>query len=581
MGFSSQTVTTEHAWLNHPHTTILSYNERDCVATIRAAKSLRTVLERNKQWEFYRRFIWPTVPPTMRMQARGLPYDTKLRDTYRRSLRLELGSTDNELRAHFARTYASPEATTAIIWQTLAWSLPELELEGYYGTKPKPFARRKSPFTEAEWAKLSKHSASGFNPNSRDQLRVWLFHKDGLGLRPPASKQYLTDTGKVSVDQQTLNHLLQRRSRSKAESEQILAATPIIHLLMHRARLQKIDQDYLDPEVRYEQELHGVRVLPSSAVSEGRRGRSDLQPMRELVQASERQRARVFPRIKILGTESGRYAYAEPPVHSWPDEIRHIVRASPSHTIIGADYSAVEARVFAILTNDRLLLELFENNRLYPDNKRYDLHITNFCDFFGWKFEQFTAQNALAQKASRNFAKVIQYGVFQYGGEPATVRSKIYCPCKRCEAKAPPVLEVTPERRVIATQRWFVKHPAVVFWRARISKQLLDTKWLTNPFGRRRYFAAPFSREQEREGWNWMIQSTALDIIQRALVELDSLGAPLILQHHDALYLESPDADVVRWSALLKTTMEKPVPELRDIIFPVEVATGQSWGDLH
>lgn len=585
MSLTSSIVTTDHAWLNHPHASILNYNRRDVVATIRAKKALDRVLDTNKQSKFYREVIWPMVAPTMRMQARGLPYDVAAKAKFRRKLRAELAETDAELRRHYARTYQSPDAVNAFIWQVCAWSLPELELEGWFGTKPKPFARRKEPFTKSELAKLMKHTASGFNPNSKDQLRSWLFSPDGLGLRKPAQKQYLTDGGKVSVDQQALNHLLQRRPRSKAEADATKAATPIIHLLMHRARLQKIDQDYLDPEVRYaDAQLSRVpgQGTPGPQRQSGPVLLHEVQgglhtPSISAVAPT----GRVYPRIKILGAESGRYAYAEPAIHSWPDEIRHLVAAHPGRKIVGADYSAVEARVFAALVGDVALLNLFEQNRLHPDDKHYDLHINNFCEFFNWTFDRFMEQNSTAQKASRNYAKTIQYGVFQYGGEPSTVRSKVFCPCVKCVAKAPPVLDVTPEMRVASTARWFQRHPRVTFWRAEVSSQLLHTKWLENPFGRRRYFAAPFSREQEREGWNWKIQSTALDIIQRAMVELDAIGCPLILQHHDALYLECPDEDVLRWSAQLKLVMEKPVPELGNMIFPVEVGAGPNWAELH
>ena len=931
-----QVVYSDHAWFQHPDDKLLAYNKRDVVATVRAARALRRILEAQKQSHFYDNSIWPTVAPSMRMQARGLPYSPEARDLYRRGLRAELKETDDALRVHFAATYTSREAIAACAWQAVARLLG---LQGWHGTKPKALQRRPLMFTRGEWDKLAKHVPAGFNPNSKDQLRAWLFGP--LALREPG-RPYRTETGAASVDQTALQHLLQRKHRNKAEAVATERATPIIHLLMHRARLQKIDQDYLDPEVRYDDARAAIAESRSvgekgSQAALGRTGShrthmpevlqnggpGDVGLLRGVSVLQGARAARVYPRIKILGAEcisgdsylltsrgfrtieqlwerrtqlpevwngerfvepiqlvqfesdgfrlqlehgyqlkgssnhpvwtkrgwvqladlclddelllrpfheslpgsyvlpkftlpelghrakaftqptliswelaefigiwladgtlhdngswsvrlsssrpciqkrfaeigtkvfgieprvhalgvdfsskalvdwmraigcggharekkippafmqgpeqairallrglttdshlnngmlhygtqspemqeqirmlllglgiistklestsatklrvpwrftphfmslvgvidpdrtptidalvrahrpeqqawlqvrtitpwsgqvydlkmpessppqyiangllvhnSGRYAYADPPVHSWPDEIRHLVRARPGHVIVGLDYSAVESRVFSNLTKDTTDLRTFEQNRLYPNDKRFDIHITTCCDFFDWDFPRFNQQNSTAQKASRNFAKVVRYGVFQYGGDPSTVRSKVFCPCIKCAEKAPPTLEVTPERRVEVTRRWFARHPQVVFWRARISEHLQRNKWLENPFGRRRYFAAPFSKELEREGWNWMIQSSALDIIQRALVQLDADGAPLILQHHDALYFEVPEVEAPALTAHAREVMERPVAEFGGFVFPVDSSQGPSWGEL-
>ena len=62
----------------------------------------------------------------------------------------------------------------------------------------------------------------------------------------------------------------------------------------------------------------------------------------------------------MTGTENARFSYADPPVHSWPDEVRHLVQPAEGKLWLGADHQQVEARVFAILTNDTKDLEVLE-----------------------------------------------------------------------------------------------------------------------------------------------------------------------------------------------------------------------------
>lgn len=267
-------------WLDLDDTTLATYNCWDTYAGACLPAALTQILERNGQIDYYRREVWPQIRAVLHIQKRGLPYDSDARTRYRRKLRAELRETDEALRQHFTETANLDLLKAACAWQLLAWLFPGLP--GWGKVPPSKVLKsgkvksRPAPFTKGEWDTLSRRSPWGFNPNSDDQLRQWLF--DDLGLKPSTR----TDKGKPSVNMDALNRILQRLRRKDEH------AIPVLHRLMHRSRLAKIDADYLDPPV-----------------TEGR----------------------VYPTIKMLGTETGRFAYADPPVHSWPDEIRHLVRS--------------------------------------------------------------------------------------------------------------------------------------------------------------------------------------------------------------------------------------------------------------
>lgn len=77
-----------------------------------------------------------------------------------------------------------------------------------------------------------------------------------------------------------------------------------------------------------------------------------------------------------------------------------------------------------------------------------------------------------------------------------------------------------------------------------------------------------------------MIQGTASEIIHRAMRKLHTLGCPMCLQHHDALYAEVKANELNYWANTMKLVMEQPVEELGNHRFPVEVEVGPSWGEM-
>lgn len=396
-----------------------------------------------------------------------------------------------------------------------------------------------------------------FNPNADAQVRKWLFGGDKtvkehgepvpvpvawtpegrktpkrevvtipcLGLRPAGRTE-----GKVwSVDRTNLLRVL-RDLRKKDEH-----ARDTILGLVHRSRFVKLDE-YLDFEHR-----------------EGR----------------------LYPRVKMYGTKTLRFAYSDPPLHSWADEIRSVVRARPGYRLLRADYKQFEARIAAVLMRDKRTLAVFEQG--------LNLHQEMAKQFFGITDDEWAALPPAQQKSYKDVEKTLYFGTILYGGAPETAKSKTTCPCPKCAPGKADTLSLTNEQKRRTVERWFAQHPEVVRWRNEIMRNFDGphaTRSVRSPFGYRRYFTKPQGAELQREVYNWPVQHCAACLLNRAIVALHEQHAPILFSHHDALYLEVPESEVVEWGSRLRGAMETPVAELGGLSFPVDLEVGDSWSSL-
>jgi len=144
----------------------------------------------------------------------------------------------------------------------------------------------------------------------------------------------------------------------------------------------------------------------------------------------------------------------------------------------------------------------------------------------------------------------------------------------------PPTAKMTTAQVTAAAGRWFAHHRPVVQWRDALVADVRRTHTYTTPCGRKRYFCEPYPAFV-RPLMNFPMQATAADIINEATVRLHHIhAAPIVLQHHDMLTLEVPTPDVPRWAQVLRTEMERPIPELDGMVFPVDMKQGDSWGRM-
>jgi len=352
--------------------------------------------------------------------------------------------------------------------------------------------------------------AGDINLNSTKQKSELLFGK--LGLKPRKKTSKGADSTDLEALSQVLTHLRKMDEHAR----------PVLNGLFHRSRVNTVLSRYLDFYVRD---------------------------------------GRVFPRIKFCGTKTERLAYADPAVQQFPREVRGMIVAQPGHVLVAADYSQLEARILAILANDRPSLEAFARGD--------DIHAANATDLFGQPVTR-------KDDPRRDFAKNFLYGI-SYGGAAETLKAKLFCPCPRC--KAPVALTVPREDMRRLADRWFARHPAVMKFRVALADKVRRFHYYDSPFGGRRWVFSPWS-VAEREVYNLPMQWSAARITNRAMVRLHAMGAPIVLQMHDSIMLEVPSREEGIWKDWLKIAMERPVPELGGAVFPVTVSMAERWSEL-
>jgi len=274
---------------------------------------------------------------------------------------------------------------------------------------------------------------------------------------------------------------------------------------------------------------------------------------------------RVHTSFNQMRTATGRLSSSDPNLQNIPvrgdlgREIRGAFIAPPGSVLLSGDYSQIDLRALAHLSQDALLLSTFERGE--------DIHTATAAQLFGVDSKAVTAD-------MRRLAKTVNFGVIYgmsgYGLEQATEFS-------REEAE-----------RFIAA--YFDKYPGV-------RRYLDDTKmearrqgYVQTVLGRRRYIpeinsANRMIREAaERMAINMPVQGTSADIIKVAMLNLEEemdfrkLTSKLILQVHDELIFEVPEGEVA--------VMQEIVPRLMgcaiqlSVPVKVDVKIGCTWGQM-
>jgi DNA polymerase-1 len=361
-------------------------------------------------------------------------------------------------------------------------------------------------------------------PNSNKQLGAFLF--DELGLKPlPATRK----RARRSVAQEALLSIYQKLRKKDEEYRQLL------ELLLHRSRIQTIKSRY----------------TTFSTVT-GRDGYS-----------------RIHPTIKVAGTKTFRYAVSDPAVQQWPEEVRHYVEAPPGYALVCVDYSQLEARLLAVLSNDTASLRVFADGG--------DVHTANTLDLFGWTPQVFASKEPKLRKGARGYAKGFLYGL-SYGGDAGTMKTKAACPCPKCVHRVAPVANLTKTQKEEAAARWFKIHHRVLEWQAELCDGVKENHYYDSPFGVRRWVAKNWGSDLRREVLNIPMQTNAALLMNERQLELDKYDLPTILKHHDSFIELVREDDVDSAARTTKEVMEAPCAQLNDTVFPVDVQVGQNWG---
>jgi len=260
---------------------------------------------------------------------------------------------------------------------------------------------------------------------------------------------------------------------------------------------------------------------------------------------------------------TGRLSSSDPNLQNIPirtDEgrrIRAAFVAAPGWRLISADYSQIELRLLAHLSDDAVLIDGFQKDE--------DVHARTAAEVFGH----------LAPAEGRRLAKVINYGIV-YGMGTARASRELGVPLAEAE-------------RYIAG--YFERYAGV---RRFVDETIAEARkrgFVTTVLGRRRYLPELSARDNavrqfaERAATNTPIQGSAADLIKLAMIEVRrrlreaGLRAQMLLQVHDELVIEAPEAEVEAATAIVRQAMEGVWPLA--VPLRVDVRSGLNWAEAH
>ena len=358
------------------------------------------------------------------------------------------------------------------------------------------------------------HTLAGqpFNLNSPKQIQEILFTQ----LKLPVIKK--TPTGVPSTDEDVL--------------QQLALDYPLPKLLLDYRGLAKLKSTYTD----------------------------------KLPLMMDRNTGRVHTNYAQAVAVTGRLASSDPNLQNIPvrtsegRRIREAFIASPGHKIVSADYSQIELRIMAHISQDEGLLKAFAAGE--------DIHRATAAEILGIPLDQ-------VDQEQRRYAKVINFGLI-YGMSEFGLASQLGI--ERSAARA-------------YMERYFARYPGVESYMRQTREKARQLGYVETVLGRRLWLPeinnANGNRRQgaERAAINAPMQGTAADIIKLAMIAVRNwlhqarLNSKLIMQVHDELVLEVPENEV----AVVKNTLPECMGNVLQLDVPllIEVGVGDNWEQAH
>ncbi|WP_075182405.1 DNA polymerase I [Pantoea sp. 1.19] len=374
---------------------------------------------------------------------------------------------------------------------------------------------RHSQELTARLAELEKeaHELAGepFNLSSTRQLQTILFEKQGI---KPTKK---TPGGAPSTSEEVLAELA--------------LDYPLPKVILEHRGLSKLKSTYTD----------------------------------KLPQMINAKTGRVHTSYHQAVTATGRLSSTEPNLQNIPvrneegRRIRQAFIASPGCKILAADYSQIELRIMAHLSQDPGLLAAFADNQ--------DIHRATAAEVFGTSLDKVTGEQ-------RRSAKAINFGLI-YGMSAFGLSRQ---------------LNIPPGESKKYMERYFERYPGVLRYMESTREQAAGQGYVETLDGRRLWLPdigssnAIRRKAAERAAINAPMQGTAADIIKRAMIAVDQWlqqepAVKMIMQVHDELVFEVCAEEVERVGRKLAELMENSMT--LDVPLLVEVGVGDNWDEAH
>jgi DNA polymerase-1 len=285
-----------------------------------------------------------------------------------------------------------------------------------------------------------------------------------------------------------------------------------------------------------------------------------------LLRLADRASGRIHTSFNQTVTATGRLSSSEPNLQNIPvrsevgRRIRQAFIASKGHWLLSADYSQIELRILAHLSQDQALIAAFTAGA--------DVHRSTAAEIFGVQPAEVTAE-------MRRRAKVINFGII-YGMSPFGLASE---------------LDIPQEEAALYIERYFQTYRGVKAFIDRTVHEAREIGFVSTLWGRRRAIPELKSSDHmvrqlgERLAVNTPIQGSAADLIKVAMIaifrrlRLERLGTRMILQIHDELLFEVPDAELDVAKRVATEEMERAAT-LR-VPLKVDLGVGTNWAEAH
>jgi DNA polymerase-1 len=275
---------------------------------------------------------------------------------------------------------------------------------------------------------------------------------------------------------------------------------------------------------------------------------------------------RVHTRFAMAATTTGRLSSTDPNLQNIPirteegGRIRRAFVAEPGHVLISADYSQIELRLLAHVADLPVLRDSFANGE--------DIHARTASEVFG-------VPMAGMDPLTRRRAKAINFGII-YGISAFGLARQ---------------LQIEPGQAKRYIDAYFERYPGIRQYMERTKEEARAAGFVLTPFGRRCWIPGIADKNAarrsyaERQAINAPLQGGAADIIKRAMVKLPEaldgarLAARMLLQVHDELLFEAPQAEAEATAAIVREVMQQAASLSVPLV--VETGIGLDWGAAH
>ena len=275
---------------------------------------------------------------------------------------------------------------------------------------------------------------------------------------------------------------------------------------------------------------------------------------------------RIHTSYHQAGTATGRLSSSDPNLQNIPARtpegrrVRQAFIAPPEHCLVAADYSQIELRIMAHLSEDKSLLDAFA--------KGQDIHSATAAEVFGVSLDSVSSDQ-------RRSAKAINFGLI-YGMSAFGLARQLNIPRNQAAEYI---------------ERYFERYPGVQQYMNNTRHLAAEKGYVETYFGRRLYLPeinsnnAVRRQAAERTAINAPMQGTAADIIKLAMISVDSwlrenqLASRMIMQVHDELVLEVPQQELQQVVTGISECMENAANLSVPLV--VDVGTGDNWDKAH